>query len=130
MDDMLYKDECYAIIGACFAVYNDMGCGFSEPIYQECLEIEMEYLGIPFAAQPPQRLSYRGRKLKHRFIPDFICYDHIVIEIKAVSSLCDEHRSQMLNYLNACNMPLGLLVNFGHYPKLEYERIILQTART
>ncbi len=124
MEELLYKDESYAIIGACFAVYNGMGCGFNEPIYQECLEIEMEFLTIPFVAQPQQRLSYRRRMLKHRFTPDFICHDNIVLEIKAVSSLTDNHRAQVLNYLHACNMPLGLLVNFGKYPKIEYERII------
>lgn len=107
----------------------DRGCGFTEPIYQECVEIEFEYQNLPFRAQERLALTYRGRKLKHTFKPDFICYEKIVVEIKAVSRLTDEHRAQVLNYLNATGMQLGILVNFGHHPKLEYERLVL-TART
>lgn len=123
MSDILYKEESYAIIGACFNVYKDKGCGFLEGVYQECLEIEFEYQRISFVAQQQLSLEYRGRKLKHVYLPDFICYGGIIVELKAVSKLIDEHRAQVLNYLNACQMQLGLLVNFGHYPKLEYERI-------
>ncbi len=102
---------------------NDKGCGFLEPVYQECLEIEFELQRIPFAAQKLLSLSYKGRSLKQKYGPDFICYDKIILEIKAVSALIDEHRAQVLNYLNATGYQLGLLVNFGHYPKLEWERI-------
>jgi len=102
-----------------------MGCGFLEAVYQECLEIEFEYQKIPFCAQKEFNLTYRGRELKQRYKPDFLCYDKIIVKIKAVSEIIDEHRSQVLNYLNATELNLGLLVNFGHYPKLEYERFIL-----
>jgi len=112
-------------MGACFNVYKDKGCGFTEPIYQECMEIELEYQTIPFHAQKRMKLIYRGKELKHTFKPDFICYDKIIVELKSVSQLIDEHRAQVLNYLNATGFQLGLLVNFGHYPKVEYERIIL-----
>ncbi len=125
MSKLIYPDESYAIIGACFNVYKDKGCGFTEPVYQECLEIEFEYQALPAHAQKLLRLSYRGRELQQTFKPDFICYDKIIVEIKAVSHLVDEHRAQVINYLNATGMQLGLLVNFGHYPKLEYERIVL-----
>ena len=125
MAKIVYPDESYAIIEACFNVYKDKGCGFLEPIYQECTEIELEFQKIPFAAQKRMKLTYRGRELKKTFKPDFICYDKIIIELKAVSHLIDEHRAQVINYLNATRMQLGLLVNFGHHPKLEYERIIL-----
>jgi hypothetical protein len=100
--DLIFKEECYAIIGACFEVYKDKGCGFYEPVYQECLGIEFE----------------------HCQIPDFVCYDKIIVELKAISEVTDEHRAQVLNYLKAARFELGLLVNFGHYPKLQYERIV------
>ncbi len=125
MTGLIYPEESYKIVGACFSVYKEKGCGFTEPVYQECLEIELEYQEIPFEAQKKLKLIYRGKELKQTFKPDFICYEKIVMEIKAVSNLVDEHRAQLLNYLNATEMKLGLLVNFGHYPKLEYERLIL-----
>jgi GxxExxY protein len=122
--ELIYKAESYAIIGACFAVYKDKGCGFLEPVYHECLEIEFESQAIPFLSKPPQTLQYRGRTLVQTFSPDFICYEKIIVEIKAVSALVDEHRAQVLNYLSATGCELALLVNFGHYPRLEYERLL------
>ena len=122
--ELIYKDESFAIVGACFAVYRDKGCGFLEPVYHECLEIELEFQGIPFLSKPPQTLQYRGRTLVQTFNPDFLCYDKIILEIKPVSALTDEHRAQLLNYLSATGCKLGLLVNFGHYPKIEYERLL------
>ena len=122
--ELIDKEESYAIIGACFEIYKNKGCGFHEPIYHECLEIEFEFQRIPFLSKPPQTLQYRGRTLVQTFSPDFICYDKIIVEIKAVSELIDEHRAQLLNYLSATGCKLGLLVNFGHYPRLEYERLL------
>ena len=124
-DELLYKDESFAIRGACFEVYKEKGSGFVESVYQECLEIELGLRNIPFKAQQELALAYKGRALKSKFKPDFICYDIIVLEIKAVSGLTDEHRAQVQNYLRATGLKLGLLVNFGHYPKVEYERIAL-----
>ena len=124
MAELIYADECYKIIGACFEVYRRKGCGFTEALYQECLAIELEFHDIPFEAQRPLILSYREQVLKQRFIPDFVCFDKIILEIKAVSTLIDEHRSQMMNYLNATGFKLGLLVNFGHYPKVQYQRLV------
>jgi GxxExxY protein len=123
MTEIIYKNESYAIIGACFEVYNDKGCGFLEPVYQECLGIEFEHQRIPAFAKPSLTLSYRGRILKQTYEPDYVCFEKIIVELKAVSSLTDEHRAQLLNYLHATGFELGLLVNFGHYPGLEYERI-------
>ena len=128
--ELVYKDESYAIIGACFEVYKDKGCGFHEPVYHECLEIELEFQGIPFLSKPPQTLQYRGRTLVQTFSPDFICYDKIIVEIKAVSELIDEHRAQVLNYLAATGCKLGLLVNFGHYPRMELRAPLAQNPRT
>lgn len=121
---VIYPEECYAIVGACFAVYKDKGCGFLEAIYQECVEIEFEHRRLPFERQVELAVSYRGRTLKQPFFADFVCYGKIIVEIKAVSALTDAHRAQLLNYLSATGFELGLLVNFGHYPKLEYERIV------
>jgi len=129
MSDLIYAQESYKIIGACFNVYKTMGCGFHEAVYQECLEIEFEYQKIPFKAQDEIKLKYRGRNLKHGFKPDFFCYDKIIVEIKAVSHLIDDHRAQLINYLSATQIELGLLFNFGHYPKVEFERLILTKDR-
>jgi GxxExxY protein len=123
-EDLIYREESYAIIGGCFAVYRDKGCGFLEPVYQECMEIEFEHLRLLAVPKPRLELSYRGRVLQHKYEPDFICYGKIILELKAVSALTDEHRAQVLNYLNATGFKLGLLVNFGHYPGIEYERIV------
>ena len=123
MTEIIYKKESYAIIGACFEVYNAKGCGFLEPVYHECLAIEFEHQRIPAISKPSLALSYRGRALAQTYNPDFICFEKIILELKAASVLVDEHRAQLLNYLSASGFDLGLLVNFGHYPKLEYERI-------
>ena len=113
------------IIGACFEVYKEMGCGFVEPVYQECLELELATQGLPFKPQAALALSYKGMKLKRKYTPDFILFDKIVLEIKAVTELVDVHRAQVHNYLKATGYRLGLIVNFGHYPKVEYERIVI-----
>ena len=125
MSRLIYPKESYAIMGACFKVYKTMGCGFLEAVYQECLEMEFNDQRIPAHSQKHLDLRYRGRVLKQKYIADFVCFDKIILELKAVSILVDEHRAQMINYLNVTGMKLGLLINFGHFPKLEYERIVL-----
>ena len=102
-----------------------MGSGFLEAVYHECLAIEFKHQQIPFISQSEMVLKYRDQNLKKKFKPDFICYEKIIVELKAVSHLVDEHRAKILNYLNATKLQLGILVNFGHYPKLQYERYIL-----
>ena len=128
MSELIYKAESYAIVGACFEVYKEKGCGFVEPVYQECLAIEFEHRGIPFEAQAQMDLFYRGRKLTPFYKPDFICYGKIIVEIKAVSRLVPEHRAQLMNYLKGTRCDLGLLINFGHFPKIEHERIVGTTS--
>jgi GxxExxY protein len=123
MSGIVHKLESFEIMGACFEVYKEKGSGFVESVYQECLEIELGLRNIPFKAQQELALTYKGRPLKSKFKPDFICYDKVVLEIKAVGGLTDEHWAQVQNYLRATGLKLGLLVNFGHYPKVEYERI-------
>jgi len=125
MSKFLYKDESYQIRGACFEVYKEKGNGFLEPVYQECLEKELALQRIPFEAQASLKLFYKGAPLKQSYVPDFICYGKIILEIKAVKKLTDEHRAQLLNYLKATGMKLGFLINFGHHPGIEIERIAL-----
>jgi GxxExxY protein len=124
MNNIIHADESYKIIGACFEVYREKGSGFLEPVFQECLEHELQLQGIPFEAQRWMPLAYKGRPLVQTYKVDFLCFGSVILEIKAVSKLVDEHRAQVLNYLAASNLRLGLLVNFGHHPKLEWERIV------
>ncbi len=124
MAELLFKDECYRIQGAIFEVYREKGCGFLEPVYQECLEIEFGMQGIPFVSQQELKLSYKGIQLRQTYKPDFICYGEIIIELKALSQITGEHRAQVINYLKATGKQLGLLVNFGSYPKATVERLV------
>jgi len=123
MTEIIYRQESYAIIGACFEVYNAKGSGFLEPVYHECLGIEFEHQRIPAVSKPSLTLTYRDRVLNQAYYPDFICFEKVIVELKVASSLIDEYRAQLLNYLHATGFELGLLVNFGHYPRLEYQRI-------
>ena len=125
MKSLIYAEETYKILGACFEVYKQKGCGFLEPVYQECLEIELTFQNIPYETQKELFLDYRGQRLKSTYKPDFICYGKIILEIKAVSNLIDDHRAQLLNYLHATGFQVGLLVNFGHFPKVEHERFVI-----
>ena len=123
--ELLYKDECYAIQGAIFDVYKELGVGFLESVYQECLEKELLARNIPFQAQRLLRLFYKGQVLAQTYKADLVCYDRILLEIKAVKSLTGEHRAQVMNYLKGTGLRLGLLVSFGSFPKATVERIIL-----
>ena len=123
-NDLLFKDESYQIRGAVFEVYREMGCGFLEAVYQECLQKEFVRQSIPFIPQPNLELFYKQEKLEQIYRPDFICYGKIIVELKAVKELTDEHRAQLHNYLKATGLQLGFLVNFGHYPKATIERIV------
>ena len=124
MTEILFRQESYDVIGACFEVYNEMGCGFLEAVYQECLEIELLERSIPFVSQHRLELQYKSRRLKSIYVPDLICFGSIIVELKALCSLTSEHQAQAHNYLKATSLRLALLVNFGHHPKLQYERIV------
>jgi GxxExxY protein len=124
MNDLIYKKECYQIAGACFEIYNDKGGGFLEPIYHDCMELELALRKIPFVHEPELKLTYKGHPLRHTYSPDFTCWNGIVLELKAVEKLAAEHVAQILNYLNATGCDPGVLVNFGHYPGLEWKRIV------
>ena len=124
MPELILKEEVYRIVGAAMDVWYTLGREFLEPVYQEALQIELGRRDIPFEAQKLLRIEYKGLQLKKEYVADFVCFGQIIVEIKAVSAVADEHRAQLLNYLSATRCNLGLLVNFGHYPKMEYERLI------
>lgn len=124
-DSLLFREEVDRIIGACMAVHSDKGNGFTEHVYQDSLEIELEVELVPFDAQRNFQISYRGRPLKHSYTPDLICFGKILVELKAAKARTDKHRAQVINYLKVTGLELGLLVNFGSYPRLEWERIVL-----
>lgn len=124
-EKILYAQECYAIQGAVFTVYREMGSGFLEAVYQECMEKELSTCSIPFISQRELKLYYKGEALDQTYRPDLICFCKIIVELKAVKEICPEHRAQVFNYLKASGLKLGLIVNFGHYPKVQIERIVL-----
>jgi GxxExxY protein len=125
IEPILYKNEVFQIIGACMAVHSDKGSGYAEPVYQDCLEIELSSNGIPFDAQRNFPITYRNITLRRTYTPDLLCYDKIIVELKAAKSLAEEHRAQVINYLKVTGLQIGLLVNFGSHGRLEWERIIL-----
>ncbi len=124
-EKIILRDESYAVQGAIFEVYREMGCGFLEAVYQECLCKEFQNCSIPFKSKVDLSLSYKGHRLDQTYQADFICFDQIIIELKAIKEVTDIHRAQVINYLKATGLRLGLLVNFGHYPRATIERIIL-----
>ena len=125
MAELLYAEEVYAIQGAVFDVYKNIGIGFLEAVYQECLEMELAKRNIPFKAQAEIIISYKGKPLKQTYKADIVCYDKIILELKAVKALLPEHAAQIQNYLRATGMRLGLLVNFCHSPGVEIKRFAL-----
>lgn len=123
-NEYLFSSETKRIIGACFEVHNQLGHGFLEPVYQEALKYEFFRQQIPFDKEKRLDVFYKGQKLEKFYIADFVCFDNIIIEIKAVEGLIDDHVAQVLNYLKATELNLGLLVNFGT-PKVQIKRVIL-----
>jgi GxxExxY protein len=121
---MLYKDECFHIQSCVFEVNRKLGSGFLEAVYQEALEIELKTAKIPYEAQKILPIRYDDRVLKQYYQADFVCYEKIIVEIKAVTRISKEHKAQIFNYLAATGLRLGLLINFGSYPKAEIVRII------
>ena len=123
--DLLLKDEVYAIIGAAFEVYNTLGSGFLEAVYQEALAIEFRFRQIPFQEQAPVAIDYKGEPLKTKYYADFLCYSEILVEIKAQDCLTSTNEAQLLNYMHGTKLPVGLLINFGNASKLEWKRFVL-----
>ncbi|MDB5118535.1 MAG: NADH:ubiquinone oxidoreductase [Mucilaginibacter sp.] len=124
MADILFKEESYKIVGACFEVHKVLGHGFKEVVYKDALEMELSKTNIPFTREKPYTIFYKEQKLKHSFIADFIIYDTIILEIKIGSYIGDPYIKQTLNYLKASGLRLGMVINFG-VPSLEYQRVII-----
>src|SRR5690242_7769843 len=120
---LIFADETFRIRAAVFEVNRVMGAGFLEAVYQECLGLEFQDRGIEFTATLPLKLAYKGRPLRQTYVPDFVCFDRILVEIKATRELAPEHRAQVLNYLRASGLKVGLLVNFGAAPA-KIERLV------
>jgi GxxExxY protein len=127
--ELIFRDEVYAIVGAAMEVSNELGSGFLEAVYQEALQIELAERRIPSEAQVPIGISYKGRRLVKEYIPDFICYDQVIVEIKALKQLTTIEEAQLINYLKATGKPVGLLINFGS-PKLEWKRMAYTLSTT
>jgi GxxExxY protein len=124
MGEVLYRDEVYAIVGAAMEVYNHLGAGFLEPIYQEALGIEFIERLVPSKAQHEINIIYKGKPLKKTYATDFLCFDKIIVEIKALDKLSSREEAQLINYLKATDMKVGVLINFGTVPSLEWRRLI------
>lgn len=123
-ESLLFREEVFSIQGAVFEVSRQMGVGFLEAVYQECLALEFEARGIPFVAGQPLKLDYKGVPLRQTYVPDFVCFDVIIVELKAVRDFVPEHDAQVLNYLRATGLQVGLLVNFGCAPKARVKRLV------
>ena len=122
-DDLIYRDECFQIVGCCMEVHRELGCGFKEAVYQEALEREFINNALDFVREKRLKIQYKGIVLKKEYSPDFVCFGKIVLELKAVSELTDIHQCQVFNYLKASKLRLGLLVNFGT-TSLQFKRFI------
>lgn len=121
----MYADEGYRLMGAAFEVYNQLGYGMAEEVYQQCLEIECELRAIPFVSKSKLSLSYKGRVIEKTYVPDLFVFNAIVVELKSVKELVTDHEAQLFNYLRIAEQPVGYLLNFGHKGKLEWKRLIL-----
>ena len=122
MDLRLYKDRMYEIIGAAMSLYNELGSGYSEPIYQECLSVICSERGIPWEREKMLKMYFHGVELEKTYKADFVCYDDIIVELKAVSEILSEHRAQLFNYMRITNSKFGILINFGEPQKLHAEK--------
>ncbi len=124
MIHLICKSEVYKIIGAAIEVHRELGPGFLEPVYQEALEIEFGLKSVPYIPQKRIQIRYKGRPLKREYVADFVCFEQVVVEIKAAGGLIDQNRSQLLNYLAATGYRVGVLINFGSQGRLEWERLV------
>lgn len=121
---LLYKKEVYEIIGAAIDVHKELGHGFLESVYEECLVIESKKRNIPFKTQVELTITYKGQTLKKKFIADFIAYDKVLVELKSIPRLTSIEEAQIINYLKVTGLPVGLLINFGSRKTLEWKRYV------
>ena len=126
----MFKEEGYKLMGAAFEVYNQLGYGMAEEIYQQSLEIELQLRGIPFLTKPELAVAYKGRELNTKYRPDLFAFRAIVVELKSVSELLPEHEAQLFNYMRVARQSVGYLINFGHKGDLQWKRFILSDLHT
>ena len=124
MSNLILKEEAYAVVGAAIDVHRELGPGFLESIYQEAMEIELTSRKIPFVAQQPISVRYKGLILKKQYFADLVCFERIIVEIKALPQLSVTETAQLLNYLKGTGFPVGILINFGSHGKLEWKRLV------
>ncbi|GAB4498324.1 MAG: GxxExxY protein [Anaerolineales bacterium] len=124
MTDLIYKDEVFTIIGAAMDVHRTLGHGFLEPVYQEAMEIESLERKVPFVSQQVLRIKYKHHTLRKEYIADMVCFERIIVEFKALDKLTGREESQVINYLKATGYKVGVLINFGSHPKLEWKRFV------
>ncbi len=129
MTDLIYKEECYTLVGLCMEVHKILGKGFSVAIYKDALENELKDAGIQYKREKEYEVSYKDRILKHKYRADFVVYDKIILEIKAATNVVEGHVKQTLNYVKAANIQLGIIINFGE-DSLKYKRIVLIIHKT
>jgi len=123
--ELLFKEEVYQIVGAAIEVHKNMGIGFMEAVYQECLEVELKERNIQFDSQRQVQIHYKDKLINKYYIPDLICYGEIVVELKAIEQLTGREEAQIINYLRATKYRIGILINFGSKTKLEWKRLIV-----
>lgn len=122
--ELLLKEEVYAVVGAAIEVHREMGCGFFEAAYQEAMELEMGERGVPYLSQQLLKIRYKQWVLKKEYIADFICYGKLLIEIKAIDRLTSKDEAQVLNYLKATGFEVAVLINFGAHGRLQWKRLV------
>lgn len=125
MTELVLKEEVYEIVGAAFEVYYRLGRGFLEPVYQEAMQIELKHRRIPFEAKKEISIRYREFLLDKKYEPDLVCFNKVIVELKALDRLGPREEAQLLNYLRATSSRVGLLINFGSVPRLEWKRYVL-----
>ncbi len=126
----MLKEEGYRLMGAAFEVYNELGYGMAEEIYQQSLEIELAIRAVPFATKQELKVFYKGRELAKKYCPDLLVFDSIVVELKAVADLASEHEAQLFNYMRVSRKQVGYVINFGHKGTLQWKRFVLSDLHT
>jgi GxxExxY protein len=124
MDELVLREEVYAVVGAAIEVHRELGAGFLEAVYQEAMERELALRGISFEAQRELVIHYRGQPLSKIYVCDLLCFDKVLVELKAMDRLTGREEAQVINYLKAAGLPVGLLINFGAHGKLEWRRLV------
>lgn len=125
MSDLLFKEEVFQVVGAAIEVYNELGAGFLESVYQEAIELELSSRAIPFRSQVPLRIKYKDHVLQKQFVADLICFGAVLVELKAMDQFTKREEAQILNYLRATGLRVGLIINFGDPGRLDWKRFIL-----